>query len=56
MKEEKDICYDIPVLESLQNLMNSICVSIQWQCHRLNPLTSFYSSSSSLAVANSYSS
>lgn len=22
LKEEKDLCYDIPLLESLQNLMN----------------------------------
>ena len=34
MKEEKDLCYDIPLLESLQNLMNMEVV--RDQVHRLH--------------------
>lgn len=34
MKEEKDLCYDVPLLESLQNLMNMEVV--RDQVHRLH--------------------
>ena len=32
MKEEKDMCYDIPIIESLQNLMNMEVVRDQVGC------------------------
>ena len=34
MKEEKDLCYDVPLLESLRNLMNMEVV--RDQVHRLH--------------------